>query len=271
MKHSARLLTGGLVAAASAVFLAGCYTQMSASRGDDDEGYAQESQPPDQSQADTAADYESARDRFYSYDSYYPADYPAYSVGLGFGWHTPWYGYANPWYYYDSWPYYGAFYSPFYFGYYGGPGFYGYYGGHGYYGGSYGRASATRRFGMIRTRGGSRGIYGAGPAAVAPSGSRSAVGATRSSTPGVRSRSTSRYTARPQRGVYARPAPSRASSARPSSARPAGRTYSSGGGGGHSSAPASTGGGGSRGGGGGGSRGGGGGGGSRGGGGGGRR
>ena len=257
MKHWAGFLTGGLVVAASALFLAGCYTQMSASRGDDDEGYAQESQAPDQSQADTTSDYESARDRFYS-DNYYGSDYPAYSVGIGFGWYSPWYGYGYPWYYYDGWPYsrwyspYG-YYSPAYYGFSGWPGYYGYYGGHGYYGGYYGRPSATRRFGMIRSSGGSRGAYGtgAGPTTVMPSGSRSAVGATRTSTPGVRSRGAVRYGSRPQRGVYARPAQSGTSSGRSQ-----GRTYS--GGGSRGSAPASTGGGGGRGGGGG-SRGGGGG------------
>ena len=63
----------------------------------------------DETTADSSqpGDYETSRREFYN-DSYYPD--PAYSVGIGFGWNTPWYGYGYPWYLYDSYPFYGGFY-----------------------------------------------------------------------------------------------------------------------------------------------------------------
>jgi hypothetical protein len=282
MKHAMRFFICSMFAAIPLFLLSGCYTQMGTARGDADEGYDSQSAANDQTPADSTqpGDYDSARREFYS-NYYYPPDYPTYSVGIGFGWHTPWYGYGYPWYFYDSYPWYGGFYpyafwSPGY-----APGYYYHGGGHSYYGG---RGYATRRFGMARTTGGSRGVYttpGGVTGTPLPAGRTGAVrgttstgrssarGAVVSGTPSSRGRAGARVSQRNQ--TWSRAPSSRSARSGTSSGRSGGKTYSSPPS--HSTPSGSSGtrggggGGGSRGGGGGGgSRGGGGGGGSRGGG-----
>ena len=122
MKHEMRFLLCSFFAAIPLFLFSGCYTQVGAARGDVDEGYDSRTAGNDQiAESDQTAgdstqpgDYDSARREFYN-DSYYPSDYPAYSVGIGYGWRTPWFGYGYPWYFYDGYPYYGGFY-PFAFG-----------------------------------------------------------------------------------------------------------------------------------------------------------
>ena len=117
MRHQMRFLLCGVFAAIPLFLFSGCYTQMGTARGDVDEGYDSRSAGNDQTATNDQSagdstqpgDYDSARREFYN-DSYYPSDYPAYSVGIGYGWRTPWYGYAYPWYFSDWYPYYGGFY-----------------------------------------------------------------------------------------------------------------------------------------------------------------
>jgi hypothetical protein len=270
MKHAIRFLFVCSFAAIPIFLLAGCYTQMGTARGDSEEGYNNsysQNAANDDTSADSTqpGDYETTRREFYN-DSYYPP--PAYAVGIGFGWNAPWYGYGYPWYFYDSYPFYGGFY-PYGFWY---PHSYGGYYGNYYHGGGgyayYGRGYATRRFGMVRTAGGSRSGYVSGGTAIAPNpagrtfGTRGTVtpGATSArrgvvyGTPAARGRAPAGVTGRrgtAARGPSARSAPSGTTSGRSggrSSSAPAGHSAPSGGGGGRSGG----GGGGSRGGGGGG-------------------
>ena len=267
MKLTVRFLLSSLVAAPSLLLLSGCYTQMGASRwerGEDDETQVAAN---DTASADSTqpGDYDTVRREFYN-DSYYGNDYPVYGAAIGFGWGSPWYGCTYPWGIYDPWPWYGGWYGGFYpYGVWGG-GYYGgryYHGGGYYYGGGYG----VRRFGMVRTGGGSRGVlssqpggYGRAPVSGRPGAGVVAPGRTATRgrvAPGaypLRGRagvSASRY--RPSgRGQAVRSAPSGTRSVGRGYSAPAGRASSGGGGG------ARGGGGGSRGGGGGGSHGGGG-------------
>jgi hypothetical protein len=273
MKHATRFLLCGFFAAIPLILFSGCYTQVGTARGDVDEGYDyrtpanDQTAANDQSAGDTTqpGDYDSARREFYN-DSYYPPDYPAYSIGIGFGWHTPWYGYGYPWYFYDGYPYYGGFY-PYAFSY---PhhysGYYNHGGGYAYYG----RGYATRRYGMARTTGGSRGVYatpaGGHPGSPLPAGRTgatrgilstgrsSARGAIVARPPSSRGYAGTRVSPRSQSGM--RGPSSRSAPQGSSQGRSGGRGYSS-----PSGHPAPSGGGSSRGGssgGGGGSRGGGG-------------
>jgi hypothetical protein len=266
MKHEMRFLLCGVFAAVPLFLFSGCYTQVGTARGDVDEGYDSQGAANDQTASNNQTypdstqpgDYETDRREFYN-NSYYPPDYPAYSVGIGYGW-GPWYGYGYPWY--------GGIY-PYSFGfagYYGG--FYGHGGGFAYYGrGGY----PTRRFGMTRTSGGSRGGYaapaGGGPFSPGPAGrtvgtrgtivnGRSPAGrAVVSGVPQSRGRAGTRMSMHTQsgmRGPSARYAPSGRSGGRGYSS-PSGRPAPSGGGGhsgGGGSPRSSGGGGGSRGGGG---------------------
>jgi hypothetical protein len=154
MKHTVRFLVCGLMAAAPLLLLSGCYTQMGTARGDSGEDYDSQTAANDQTSADSTqpGDYDTARREFYN-ESSYPEYYPVYGAAIGFGWGAPWYGCSYPWGIYDPWSWYGGFYP---YGYWG-AGYHGgrYYAGGGYY---YGRGYATRRFGMVRSGGGSRGV-----------------------------------------------------------------------------------------------------------------
>ncbi|HTY58874.1 MAG TPA: hypothetical protein VMF59_08645 [Bacteroidota bacterium] len=280
MKHAIRSLLFCSFAAVPLLLLSGCYTQMGTARGDSDEGYDSHNVANDETTADSTqpGDYESARREFYN-DSYYP--YPAYSVGIGFGWNTPWYGYGYPWYFYDSYPFYGGFYPYGYWYPHAYPGYYGsyYHGGGGY--SHYGRPYATRRFGMVRSSGGSRsgyitptGGHGVVPGTAGRTGTARGVvtpatagrRTTVNGTAAPRGRGAARVTGRSypaSRGTSTRSAPAGTSSGRSGGGRvssapagggghaaPSGGSARGGGGGGGSRGGSGGGGGGSRGGGG---------------------
>jgi hypothetical protein len=250
MKHTFRVLICGLIAAIPLLLVAGCYTQVGTARGDADEGYDNQSASNDQTQGDSTqpGDYDSARREFYS-SYYYPPDYPAYSVGIGYGWGSPWYGYGYPWYFYDSYPWYGGF-SPYAYWYpHGYGGYYNHGGGYGYYG----RPYATRRYGMSRSSGGTRGGYAvptggytgsANPAGrtgairgAASNGRMNARGPAVTGTAPTRGRASAGVSQRNRsgmRGPAARSAPSGNTTARSGgrgSSAPAGHSAPSGGGG----------------------------------------
>jgi len=163
MKHTGKVIIGAATLAGASLVLSGCYTQMGMTReyGESSSG-SQETQQGYDQQSDSvyAEDYESSRDRFYD-ESYYPY----YSVGIGYGWYSPWYRYRNPWYW-DPWYYDPFYYSPYAYSwgaYYGGyyPGYY--YRPQGSY--AYRNYGTPRKIGMNRTSGGSRtsGTYSTSP------------------------------------------------------------------------------------------------------------
>jgi len=254
MKHTVRFLLCGLLAAAPLLLLSGCYTQMSTARGDGGEDYDSQTVVNDQTSSDSTqpGDYESARREFY-YDSCYPESYPVYGAAIGFGWGA-WYGCSYPWGVYDPWPWYGGFYP---YGYWG-AGYYGgrYFAGGGYY---YGRGYATRRFGMVRSGGGSRGvasgqpggygrspISGTRPAGVVAPGRTAGRGSMVPGSYPLRGRAgvTASRNRTSARGPAARSAPTGTRSAGRGNSAPAGHASSGGGGGSRGGGGGSRGGGG---------------------------
>ena len=143
--------------------LSGCYTEVASTHDDRGDYFSSESDAVTQTQeyADTTGttSYAEAQQRFY-----YDECYPAFSVGVGFGWGYPWYGYAGygyPWCYNSPYDYYGGYYPYYGWGYYGG--YYPYYG-H-YYG--YGDYGVRRGIGSTRTVGSTRGAAAYGRSAPA--------------------------------------------------------------------------------------------------------